>query len=145
MAITLKNLLKGICDVALEQKCVNYSAAGTSLYATLNGKKIENYPVLFASPTGEHLIEENSVTYAISLFYFDRLLSDSSNDIDIYSAAIEQLKHIVNAIGEIEQVIKVEEGYQITNFSDTESFDDRIAGAYTEIQIVVQNNEICYE
>ena len=133
-----------IGTLAKEQKCVNYSAYGTSLYQ-LNPKNIENYPVLFASPTGEHLIEQNTVTYSITLYYFDRLLEDYSNDIDIYSAGISQLQNIVNGIGKIEGVLKVEEGYQITNFADTESFNDSLCGAYTTIQIQVVNDEICYD
>lgn len=142
--MTLKDLLFKISKMAKEQKCINYAAAGTSLYQ-LNPKNIENYPVLFLSPTGNHLIEENTITYDISLYYFDRLLEDFSNDIDIYSAAIEQLKNIINGIGTIEGILKVETGYSVSNFSDTESFDDSLAGAYTTIQIVTTNEELCYE
>jgi len=142
--MTLKRLLDEIAKLAIEQKCINYAAAGTSLYA-LNPKNIDAYPVLFQSPTGEHIVSDNSITFEISLYYFDRLLEDNSNDIDIYSAAISQLQNIINGIGTINGVLKVEDGYGITNFNDTESFDDRLAGAYTTIRIVTENKTLCYE
>lgn len=142
--MTLKSLLDDIAKLAIRQKCIQYSAAGTSLYQ-LNPKNIDAYPVLFQSPTGDHTINENSITYEISLYYLDRLLEDNSNDIDIYSAAISQLQNIVKGIEEMPQVLKVNEGYTITNFSDVESFDDRLAGAFTSIEIVTEKNNVCYE
>lgn len=136
--MTLKNLLIAINDLSISQDLVQSTMSGTSLYA-MNPKNINGYPMLFSSPTGEHTVNENTTTYEITLFYFDRLLQDSANDIDIYSTAIEQLKNIIRGIGTINGVLKVEEGYRITNFNDTESFDDRLCGAYTTIDIVTDN------
>lgn len=140
--MTLKTLLNSIADLAINEKIIQYSVAGTSLYQ-LNPKQIDAYPVLFQSPTGEHLVTENYTTYTITLYYFDRLTEDSINDIDIYSASIEELKNLVRKIENLEGVQKVVDGYRITNFADTESFDDRLAGAYTTIEIVTVNNYIC--
>lgn len=140
--MTLKNLLNSIADLAINEKIIQYSVAGTSLYQ-LNPKQIDAYPVLFQSPTGEHLVTENYTTYTITLYYFDRLTEDSINDIDIYSASIEELKNLILKIGSLEGVFKVNEGYRITNFADTESFDDRLAGSYCTIEIVTVNNFIC--
>lgn len=142
--MTLKQLIDEIARLAIEQKCINYSAAGTSIYQ-LNPRQVDSYPVLFQAPTGEHLVTDNYTTYEISLYYLDRLTQDSINDIVIYSAAIEQLKNIVRGVSNIEGVLKVEDGYHITNFADTESFDDALAGAFTTINVVTKNNEICYE
>lgn len=130
--------------LALDQKCIHYAMAGTSLY-TLNPETIEEYPVLFIAPTGEHIVTDNYTTYQLSLFYLDRLTEDSINDIDIYSAAIEQLKNIVRGIETIDGVIKVADDYRITNFADTESFNDRLAGAYCTIDITVKNNDTCFD
>ena len=140
--MTLKNLLTSISELAINEKIINCAMAGTSLY-NINPKNIEGYPVLYSSPTGEHYVQENTTTYAITLFYFDRLNEGDENDLDIYSAAIEQLKNLVIKIEGLEGVLKVEDGYRVTNFADTETFDDRLAGAYTEIEVVTNNNYIC--
>lgn len=141
--MTLKQLTDAIAKMAIRQKCINYSAAGTSLYQ-LNPKEIDSYPVLFQSPTGEHIVTTNYTRFSITLFYLDRLTEDSINDIDILSASVEQLKNIVRGIPTLEGVLSVEDGYRITNFSDTESFDDRLCGAYTTIEVNVKNEEICF-
>lgn len=142
--MTLKNLLVNISQLAINEKIINSALAGTSLYS-INPKNIEGYPVLFSSPTGEHMVEEYTTTFNITLFYFDRLSNGDENDIDIYSTAVEQLKSLINKIGGIEGVLKVEDGYRITNFADTETFDDRLAGAYASIDIVTDNKFLCDE
>lgn len=140
--MTLKYLLNSISVAAINQKCINYSAAGSDLYQ-LNTLRVDEYPILFTTPNGDHIVEENTTTFSLSLFYFDRLTSDNINDIDIYSAAIEQLKNFVMVIEHLDGVLKVNDGYRITNFSDTESFDDRVCGAYAEIQVVTDNKWKC--
>lgn len=141
--MTLKSLIENIAKLAIEQKCINYSMGGSSIYQ-LNPQKVDAYPVLFLSPTGEHLVSDNYTTYEISLYYLDRLTEDSANDIDIYSASIEQLKNIIRGIADMEGVLKVADDYRITNFSDTESFDDRLAGGYTTIEVTVKNEDTCF-
>lgn len=142
--MTLKNLLISISELAIREKIIYSSMAGTSLY-TINPKNIEGYPVLFSSPTGDHLVEQYTTTFNVSLFYFDRLSNGDENDIDIYSAAVEQLKTLIRKIESLEGVLKVEDGYRITNFADTESFDDRLCGAYATINIVTDNKFLCDE
>ena len=140
--MTLKNLLDNINALAIREKIINYATAGTSLYQ-LNPKSIDSYPVLFSSPTGQHLVTDNYTTYQISLYFFDRLLEDNTNDIDIFSTAIEELKNLVRKIETLPNVYKVEDGYRIQNFSDTESFNDRLAGAWCTVDIVTINCETC--
>ena len=140
--MTLKNLCNAISDIALGEKIVHSALAGTSLYQ-INPQTIKDYPAIFIAPTGQHLVTDNYTTYEISLYYFDRLLEDNANDIDIYSASIEELKNLIRKIEAISTVYKVEDGYRITNFADTESFNDRLAGSYTTIDIVTINTEIC--
>lgn len=140
--MTLKSLLIAINNISIEQDLVQSTMSGTSLYA-LNPKNVDGYPMLFSAPTGNHRVEQNTTTYEITLYYFDRLLQDSANDIDIYSTSIEQLKNIVRGIPTIDGVLKVEDGYTITNFNDTESFDDRLAGSWATIDIVTDNS-VCF-
>lgn len=142
--MTLKTLTDEIARLGIEQKCINYSAAGSSIYQ-LNPKQINSYPILFQAPTGDHLVTDNYTRFAITLYYLDRLTEDSINDIVIFSASIEQLKNLIRGIETIEDVLRVDSDYTISNFSDGESFDDRLAGAYCTINVTVKNNETCYE
>lgn len=141
--MTLKQLIKEIGDMAIKQKLINYSAAGTSI-AQLNPMSIDWYPVLFQAPTGNHQVRENTTIYQITLYYIDRLLEDYSNDIDIFSTGIEQLKNLVNGIKFIDGVVDVRTDYIIRNFADTEKMNDRLAGAYMTISIEVVNNTLCF-
>lgn len=140
--MTLKYLLNIISRRAINQKCINYASAGSDIYQ-LNALRVDSYPVLYVSPTGNHMVSENTTTYELTLYYLDRLTEDNINDIDIQSAAIEQLKNIVLTIGEIDGVVRVSESYSITNFIETEAFSDRLAGAYCTIQVEVLNNFVC--
>jgi len=140
--MTLKYLLNEISKTAIRQKCINYAAAGSDIYQ-LNALRVDSYPVLFTSPTGNHTVNENTTTYEVTIYYLDRLTEDNSNDIDIQSTAIEQLKNMVRWIAVFDGVVSVSEEYQITNFIETEAFNDRIAGAYCTIEIEVLNNFTC--
>lgn len=140
--MTLKYLLNAISTKSINQKCINYAAAGSDIYQ-LNVLRVDAYPVLFTSPTGNHSVNENTTIYELTLYYLDRLTEDNVNDIDIQSAAIEQLKNIVRHIATIDGVIRVSEEYSITNFIETEAFNDRLCGAYTTIQVEVLNNFVC--
>lgn len=141
--MTLKQLIKEIGDMAIKQKLINYSAAGTSI-AQLNPMSIDWYPVLFQAPTGNHQVRENTTIYQITLYYIDRLLEDYSNDIDIFSTGIEQLKNLVNGIKFIDGVVDVRTDYIIRNFADTEKMNDMVCGAYMTISIEVVNDTICF-
>lgn len=141
--MTLKQLLKEIGELAINQKCCNYSAAGTSL-DELNPIQVDYYPVLFTSPTGNHRVRENTTQYNITLYWVERLLEDNSNDVDIFSTAIEQLKNIIIGIRKIAGVVDVNFNYDIRNFATTEKMNDRLAGAYCTVQIEVVNETLCF-
>ena len=143
--MTLQSLLYKISEIGIKQKVIQYAAAGADVYAALNDTTIKDYPILFASPTGNHTVAENVTRYSITLYYFDRLLSDNSNDVNVMSTAIEQLKNMVKWIKTIEGVVDVSEEYEIRHFSDTESFNDAVGGAWATIQIDTLNAYICPE
>lgn len=142
--MTLEKLLWKISEMAIQQKIINFGAAGPDIYG-LNGLTIKAWPVLFTSPTGSHTVHENSIEYNISIFYLDRLLTDSENEIGIMSTAIEELKNIIRNIAQFPEVIRVSEDYDITNFVETEAFNDRVAGAYATLNIEVLNDTLCAE
>lgn len=142
--MNLKSLLKAIGELAFRQKLVNYSAAGTSL-DQINGVEIEWYPLMFSSPTGTHLVKENTTRYEITMYYIDRLLSDYSNDVDVFSSAISNLENIINGIKNIPGVVDVDSEYTIRNFTNTEKMNDSLAGAYANVRITVLNEDLCVD
>ena len=95
-------------------------------------------------PRGNTYGTENTTRYALTLYYIDRLLTDYSNDIDIYSSTLEGLKNLVNGIKQIPGVVDVEDGYQIRNFAATEKMNDSLAGAYATLFITVVNDTVCF-
>ena len=140
--MTLEYLLYNIGKAAIRNKIINYAAAGGSIYE-LNAETIQDYPILFASPTGQHEVRVNTTDYEISLYYLDRLLRDNSNDIQIYSTAVENLKLTLKAIEEIEGVIEISDTYTISNFTETEGMNDRVAGAFATVTITILNTSDC--
>lgn len=140
----LEKLLYAICDVAIQQKCANYAAAGADIYS-LNEKTIKDWPVFFISPTGAHTALVNTTEYTITLYYMERLLDDSENDVTVFSVAIEQLKNLVRHIDNLPEVVGVDNQYELYNFIETEAMNDRVAGAYATIRVEVINDTICPE
>ena len=142
--MTLKMLCTLIAKYGIQNKIINYSAAGSDIYA-INGMTIDSYPLLFCSPTGTHNIEKDTTTYEITLYYLDRLLQDSSNEMDILSTSLEALKNIIWGIERMDGIVDVSEVLPIRNVTETEAFPDRLAGAYCTFQIKVLNAYTCPE
>lgn len=141
--MNLKQLCKTLGELAREQQLVNFSAAGASL-AELNPLQIEFYPVFYIIPSGIHTVQENTTRFSLALYYVSRLLDDNSNSIDIFSSAVENLKNIVIGAKDIEGVVGVEDTYTIRCFMP-EKLDDRLCGAYAEVEIEVINDTICFD
>lgn len=142
--MTLQTLLYNISEVAIAQKIIQYAAAGTDIYS-INFNTIKDYPVLFTTPTGSQRVKENTTEYNLTLYYLERLLSDNSNDIDIISHGMEELKNLIKGIEGIVGVVGVAVEYDIIPFTETEAFNDRLAGDYVTIRIEVMNDNKCFE
>lgn len=140
--MTLYEILDKISKTGIKKKLINYAATGLSLYE-VNGHTVKDYPLLFSCPNGGHQATRDTTTYNITLTVADRLEKDSQNDLQIFSYSIEILKDLITAIRDIEGVVDVSERYRITNFTETEKFSDRLAGAYAQIEITVINDEVC--
>lgn len=140
--MTLENLLYNIGKTAIKNKVINYAAAGSSIFE-LNAETIVDYPLLFASPTGNHEVRVNTTDYEITLYYIDRLLRDSANDVQIFSTGVEQLKLIMRMIENIDGVVEVADTYSISNFAETEKMNDSVAGAFATVTITVLNTSEC--
>ena len=139
--MTLKNLADELGKLAISQRLVEFSAAGASL-GELNPMNIV-YPCFYIIPAGNHYVMENTTRFGLVLYYVDRLLEDSSNEIDIMSSAVENLKNILVGAKDIPGVVKVEETYTIKNFFP-EKWNDRVCGAYATVNITVVNDTLCY-
>lgn len=140
--MTLKTLCKELGEMAKAQKLVGFSAAGSSL-AEINPLEIDWYPLVFIIPSGSHQVLENTTRFSLAIYYIDRLLEDNSNSIDIFSSSVENLKNILNGAKSIPGVVDVESIYTIRNFMP-EKLNDRLAGAYAEVRITVENDSICF-
>lgn len=140
--MTLKTLLKNIGEMAVKQKLVMYSAAGASL-AEINPMEINWYPLFYAIPAGTHTISENIITFSLTLYYIDRLLEDNSNEVDIFSSSIENLRNIIIGISNLPGVYGVENNYTMNNFMP-EKLNDRLCGSYATVRISVVADSVCY-
>lgn len=140
--MTLQDILNKVSMYAKKEQTVNCSLAGRSIYE-INPATITNYGLVFTSPTGNHSWNENLTTYTLTLFYMDRLLEDSSNDITIFSASIETLKDIIKALRKDSDIVDVSDTVDFISFTETEKMSDRLAGSYCTIEITVLNETTC--
>lgn len=140
--MTLQNVIDTIAKYGIQNKIINCSMAGSSIY-DINGETIDGYPLLFASPTGTHTIERDTSTYEITLYILDRLVQDRSNEMDVLSTSIEAMKNIIWGIATLDGIVDVSETLDIRNVTETEAFDDVIAGCYCTIEIKTLNAYTC--
>ena len=142
--MTLQNLIDTIARFGIQNKIINCSMAGSSIY-DINGDTIDGYPLLFTSPTGTHRIERDTTTYEITLYYLDRLVQDRSNEMNVLSTAVEALKNIIWGIANLDGIVDVTESLNIRNVTETEVFADVVAGAYVTFEVKVLNAYTCAE
>ena len=142
--MTLETLLYNIGELALKNNLVNAYFAGGSLYE-LNAETINEYPIIFLTPAGDHTVKENTTRFSLAIYYADRLWDDDRNETDICSAAIETLKNLMRQISYLDWVAYVQEEPSIRLFTETERMNDRVAGAYMQIWVEVLNASTCPE
>ena len=140
--MTLQNVIDTIAKYGIGNKIINCSMAGGSIY-DINGETIDGYPLLFTSPTGTHTIERDTSTYEITLYILDRLLQDRSNEMDLLSSSIEAMKNIIWGVATLDGIVDVSETLDIRNVTETESFNDAVAGCYCTIEITTLNAYTC--
>lgn len=140
--MTLFGLCRELGEMAKAQELVNYSAAGSSL-GELNPLQIDWYPLFFIIPSGTHTVTDDTTRFDLTLYYLDRLTEDNTNTIDIFSSAVENLKNILVGARSIPGVADVEDTYTIRNFMP-EKLNDRLAGAYAQVRITVENDTTCF-
>lgn len=142
--MTLETLIYNIGELALKNNLVNAYFAGGSLYE-LNAEIINEYPIIFLTPAGDHTVKENTTRFSLTIYYADRLWDDDRNETDICSAAIETLKNLMRQISYLDWVAYVQEEPSIRLFTETERMNDRVAGAYMQVWVEVLNASTCPE
>ena len=142
--MTLETLLYNIGELALKNNLVNAYFAGGSLYE-LNAETINEYPIIFLTPAGDHTVKENTTRFSLTIYYADRLWDDDRNETDICSAAIETLKNLMRQISYLDWVAYVQEEPSIRLFTETERMNDRVAGAYMQVWVEILNASTCPE
>lgn len=142
--MTLEQLEYNIGQIALKNNLVNAYYAGGSLYE-INAEVVNEYPIIFITPAGDHTVKENTTRYSLTIYYADRLWDDDRNETDICSAAIETLKNLLRQIGYLDWVAYVQEEPVIRLFTETEKMNDRLAGAYMQVWVEVLNASTCPE
>ena len=138
----LKDLLIKMTNVASAEELINFSASMTSIYQ-FNSLDVKNYPACVISPTGNLEVVEGFETFNITVFVFDRLLDDSSNDIDIQSFAYEQIKALLKRFRTIENIVDIDSNYSIVPFTETERMSDKIMGAYATVKMTATGIDEC--
>ena len=142
--MTLQNVIDTIAKYGIQNKIINCSMAGSSIY-DINGETIDGYPLLFTSPTGTHSVEKDTTTYQLTCYYLDRLLQDRSNEMDAFSTSIEALKNIIWGIATLGGIVDVSDVLNIRNVTETEVFNDRLCGGYVTFEVKVLNAYTCPE
>ena len=142
--MTLELLEYNIGQIALKNNLVNAYFAGGSLYE-INAEVIDEYPIIFITPAGDHTVKENTTRFNLTIYYADRLWDDDRNETDICSAGIETLKNIKRQLPMLDWVAYVQEEPIIRLFTETEKMNDRLAGAYMQIWVEVLNASTCEE
>ena len=140
----LEKLLNKLCEIAINEKLVNFACASTTLY-DFNNQTVKKYAAMLFQPSGQHIWRKNTTTYSINVYYIDRLLSDNANDINIFSTAISELKNFVKKARLLDEVVSIEDNIRFQNFIEKEGMSDRCAGVYATIRITVANETECYE
>lgn len=140
--MTIERLLYDISEIALKNNLVNAAYAGPSLY-NLNGETVRDYPYIFTSPTDDITVGENTSTYGLTLFFVDRLLEDSSNEVDIFSVGVETLKNLIKQLEGLDEIVSVGDTPIIRLFTETQKMADFCAGAYVRLRVTVLNSVAC--
>lgn len=140
--MTIERLLYDISEISLKNNLVNAAYAGPSIY-NINGTTVRDYPYLFTSPTDDITVGDNTTRYGLTLYYADRLLADSSNEVDVFSAGVETLKNIIRQLELLDEIVDVTDEPIIRLFTETQRMADACAGAYCRLSITALNTAAC--
>lgn len=141
--MTYKYLAHRILDYAINKPYINYAMEGN--ISEINNQTVLQYPLFMVSPTGMHTERENTITYALTFYYFDRMLADESNATDVYSVGIQALQSIARSLEMDDEIISIDGDvtYQFYRATDGKVLNDTCAGVFSSIRITVPKEVSC--
>lgn len=142
LSMTLLDVIQLLKETAKKHKLLNSAISGASLY-TINNLTIRDYAMLFIQPSYTDDYDDNIITYRLNLYYIDRLLNDSSNELDIYSAGNSFFTDFLNELKRIDGIFNVRYDSRINLFTETERLSDRCSGVWTTLYLQVQKESVC--
>lgn len=132
--MTLFELINKLKDIAIRKPNINYAGDG-DVY-TLNSLPDINYSVFFVTQN-DHLIDSDTITYNLNLFYIDRISDSEDNILNIQSDGMLQLTNIINTLVFSEDV-DVDGDINFVPF--IQRFADNCSGVYCTVRFVCDNN-----
>ena len=132
--MTLFEIINKLKNIAISKPNINFVGDG-DVY-TLNSLPNINYSVFFITQN-DHLIDSDTITYSLNLFYIDRISDSEDNTLNIQSDGMLQLTNIINTLVFSEDV-DVDGEISFTPF--IQRFADQCAGIYCNVRFIVDNN-----
>lgn len=136
--MTLKETILALEKVAAQQPAINQIVRNDVF--RLNSLPDVLYGV-FAWTQREHTMEPDSdtVNFAFTLFYVDRLTEDHSNEVDVQSMGVQVLTNIIRGVEDAG--VWPLSSYSFTSFN--QRFTDECAGVYCNITLQVPVSSLC--
>lgn len=134
--MTLYDIIQAFEAIALDQPTIQM-VVKDDIYS-LNDHPEAKYGV-FGYTQGQHSVNSDMMTYALTLFYVDRLTETGDNRLFIQSVGMDTLANILAIIAE-EYPVEVASS---TFDSFTERFSDECAGVMASVTITTPRNIIC--
>lgn len=138
--MTIYQTIKALENIALSHPQIRYCGEN-DLYAVINADPNIKYSIFFITQN-QHRSTEEWDKYSFNLFYIDRLIEDSSNDVDIQSIGKEILTNIIQIFCNTYDA-EIEGNYQFQPFM--QKFNDNCAGIYCTITLSIAKDDICPE
>ena len=131
--MTLSDIVNVLKNIAIKQPNINHIGDG-DVYQ-LNSLPNIDYSVFWVTQTN-HIQMENTIEYNLTLFYIDRLMTNSDNRLQIQSNGIITIGNILNIL---KNNYDVEVGdIQYTTF--IQRFADECSGVFANVKIIADNN-----
>lgn len=142
LSMTLLDVIQLLKETTKKHKLLNSAISGASLY-TINHLTIRDYAMLFIQPSYTDDYDDNIMTYRLNLYYIDRLLNDSSNELEIYSAGNSFFTDFLNELKRIDGIFNVRYDSRRNLFTETERLSDRCSGVWVTLYLQVLKESVC--
>ena len=132
--MTLFELINKLKNIAISKPNINFVGDG-DVY-TLNSLPNIDYSVFFITQN-DHLIDSDTITYSLNLFYIDRISDSEDNTLNIQSDGMLQLMNVINTLVFTEDV---DVDGEISFVPFIQRFADNCCGIYCNVRFTVENN-----